>query len=347
MPYSDWQTVMNPRVTGAWNLHNVLSSAQLDFFVLLGSFSGMVGQPGQANYAASNTFLSAFVQYRHGLGLPASALEMGPISDVGYVADSPAILESMKATSMYAIGEQEYLDALQLAIARSSALPLDTDDVFTNPSVIGVGLRSTNPLDGPSNRLVWRRDIRLSIYRNLEKTGSAAAASSASQNDTIKHLMSPENISDPSVIPKLALEIGRVLYGFLMRQEDDVALDKPLSSLGVDSLVSIELRNWCRQHLSLEVSVLEIMQSSVKYPPKYIAPDTDYLSKDFGESRSNGGRSVASETQCQLGSQRWRCEWDARRGTKQIRPDFGGQSSVVAVDSFLLKIGIFFAIYSS
>lgn len=218
-------------------------------------------QDSQDMYAASNTFLNAFVQYRHGLGLPASALEMGPISDVGYVAESPAILESMKATSTYAIGEQEYLDSLQLAIARSSAPALATDDVFTNPSVIGVGLRSTNALDDPSNRLVWRRDIRLSIYRNLEKTGSSAGAASVSQNDAIKHLMSPEKISEPSVISKLALEIGRVLYGFLMRQEDDIALDKPLSALGVDSLVSIELRNWCRQHLGLEVSVLEIMQS--------------------------------------------------------------------------------------
>jgi hypothetical protein len=35
----------------------------------------------------------------------------------------------------------------------------------------------------------------------------------------------------------------------------------PLGEMGVDSLVSIELRNWCRQHLSLEVSVLEIMQA--------------------------------------------------------------------------------------
>ncbi|KAL1878201.1 putative secondary metabolism biosynthetic enzyme [Diaporthe australafricana] len=261
MPYSDWQTVMTPRVTGAWNLHHALSGSELDFFVLLGSFSGIVGQPGQANYAASNTFLNSFVQYRHGLGLPASALEMGPISDVGYVAESTAILESMKAMSTYAIGEQEYLDALQLAITRSLALPSDTKKAYTNPSVLGVGLRSTNPLDDPGTRLVWRRDIRLSIYRNLEKTSSIAGAASGSQNDVIKHLLALEHISDPSVVSKLASEIGRTLCEFLMRQEEDIALDKALSTLGVDSLVSIELRNWCRQHLSLEVSVLEIMQS--------------------------------------------------------------------------------------
>ncbi|KAJ0120167.1 polyketide synthase [Diaporthe amygdali] len=287
MPYSDWQTVIGPRVTGVWNLHHALESVQLDFFILLGSFSGMVGQPGQANYAASNTFLNSFVQYRHGLGLPASALEMGPISDVGYVAESPAILESMKAMSTYAISEQEYLDALQLAILRSPALPFDTDKAFTNPSVIGVGLRSTTPLDDLGNRLVWRRDIRLSIYRNLEEVGSSASAVSGSRNDAIKHLLSPEHVSDHMTISKLALEIGRTLCGFLMQQEEDIALDKPLSGLGVDSLVAIELRNWCRQHLSLEVSVLEIMQSNLETLARLAVENL--CNKINANSGANGG----------------------------------------------------------
>lgn len=261
MPYNEWKAVLTPRVTGAWNLHNVLLDARLDFFVLLGSFSGMVGQPGQANYAASNTFLNAFVQYRHGLQLPATALEMGPIHDVGYVAESAATLESMNARSTYAIGEQEYLDALSLAIIRSSATFPTTKNTWTNPAVLGVGLRSTTPLDDPSNRLVWRRDIRLSIYRNHEKTTDATAGASSSQNDVIKTLLSADNISQTSVVKQLAFEIGRTLCGFLMRPEEEIVLDKPLSSLGVDSLVSIELRNWCRQHLNLELSVLEIMNS--------------------------------------------------------------------------------------
>jgi Phosphopantetheine attachment site len=34
-----------------------------------------------------------------------------------------------------------------------------------------------------------------------------------------------------------------------------------LSAFGVDSLVAIEIRNWWRQSLGLEISVLEIMNS--------------------------------------------------------------------------------------
>lgn len=261
MPYEDWQAVMGPRATGAWNLHNVLVDVDLDFFVLLSSFSGMVGQWGQANYAASNTFLDAFVQYRQGLGLPASALDMGPIADVGYVAESPAILESMISMNVYAMDEQAYLDALQLAILRSKSAPVRAQSPlssFTNPATMGVGLRSTSPLDEPTNRLIWRRDIRLSIYRNLEKTDAGANAST--QNEEVEQLLA-SGLSNPSIIGRLALEIGRTLFGFLMRPEEDIVVNTPLSKLGVDSLVSIELRNWCRQHLSLEVSVLEIMQS--------------------------------------------------------------------------------------
>jgi hypothetical protein len=34
--------------------------------------------------------------------------------------------------------------------------------------------------------------------------------------------------------------------------------------LGLDSLVGIELRNWCRQQLGLEISILEMMQSTLR-----------------------------------------------------------------------------------
>ncbi|OAQ71933.1 thiolase-like protein [Pochonia chlamydosporia 170] len=68
--FEDWQAATLPKVAGTWNLHNALLDADLDFFILLGSISGAIGHPGQANYASANTFMSSFVQYRHGLGLP-------------------------------------------------------------------------------------------------------------------------------------------------------------------------------------------------------------------------------------------------------------------------------------
>jgi len=54
------------------------------------------------------------------------------------------------------------------------------------------------------------------------------------------------------------------LFGFMMKNADDMDLDQPLSTLGLDSLVSIELRNWCRQQIRFEISILEIMQSTLR-----------------------------------------------------------------------------------
>lgn len=50
--------------------------------VIFSSYSGLVGQLGQSNYASANTFLDAFVQYRHANGLPASVHDIGVIEDV-------------------------------------------------------------------------------------------------------------------------------------------------------------------------------------------------------------------------------------------------------------------------
>lgn len=55
MVYDDWRTCTAPKIQGSWNLHELLPHS-LDFFVMLASMSGVIGNPGQANYAAGNTF---------------------------------------------------------------------------------------------------------------------------------------------------------------------------------------------------------------------------------------------------------------------------------------------------
>ena len=62
---------------------------------------------------------------------------------------------------------------------------------------------------------------------------------------------------------RLAYEIGKTLFRFMMKDAEDIDKTQPLSSLGLDSLVGIELRNWCRTQIRFDVSILEIMQSTL------------------------------------------------------------------------------------
>lgn len=273
MTFDHWSDVVGPRVQGTWNLHNALArtGAKLDFFVLFSSFCGLVGQWGQANYAASNTFLDAFVQFRHGLGLPASAIDIGALEDVGYVSESLEVLERFQSLNSQLLREKDLLDSLQLAIARSSPASADCSNysaqcsAFTEPGVFGIGLRSLIPLSDPSCRLIWKRDARMSIYRNLEATASVAITSGS--GDSLRTFLqtvsdTPSILKDNASVQTLAKEINETMMGFLMRSgSEDMDLSISFTDLGMDSLVSIELRNWLRQRLSYETTVLQIMSS--------------------------------------------------------------------------------------
>ena len=90
-------SVMAPKVTGAWNLHEATLETELDFFILYSSATTFVGNPGQANYVAANSFLESLANYRRKQGLPAHYAAWGAISDVGFLARNEEIKDALQS----------------------------------------------------------------------------------------------------------------------------------------------------------------------------------------------------------------------------------------------------------
>ncbi|KAL2065354.1 hypothetical protein VTL71DRAFT_3024 [Oculimacula yallundae] len=264
MDIETWNAAIQPKVTGTWNVHN-LAPKELDFFVLFSSSCGLMGYYGQANYAAANTFMDAFVQYRQRKGLACSVMDIGAVDDVGFVSRTPQAKENMLANAGRLMTEQNFLDSLQLVIARSSpkyAPPPSTRiGGFMNPGQVAQMLESRLPIMDPQNTILWKRDPRLGIYRNIE---NVATEGGLDAGDVLKAflatmLTSPSKLEEKTSVTLLAQEIANRVSTFLMRGDDDMDLSHTLAIAGVDSLVAIELRNWWKQNLGVDVSVLELM----------------------------------------------------------------------------------------
>ncbi|KAJ5279261.1 hypothetical protein N7478_004633 [Penicillium angulare] len=272
MTFSDWMTAVEPKVRGTWNLHEALEyqPTPLDFFILYSSFSGVAGQRGQANYASANTFLDAFVQYRHSKGLAASVIDIGVMGEVGFVSQNNDTLERFEKTGMHLCKEQDLLDAMTLAIERSSPKPQPDASVTTyqNPSQIMLGLHTTIPITSPSNRVDWKRDMRTIIYRNINSGNEGSSSpSSSDKNSDLRNFVvvatgNPNLLADdPEGSATIIAQALAVALESLLIKEN-ISLNDSLPASGVDSLVAMEVKNWIKQQLSIEVSTFTLLQNS-------------------------------------------------------------------------------------
>ena len=264
MSHEDWQTAVAPKVDGTWNLHEALIDTNLDFFVLFSSISGCFGIAHQANYASGNSFQDAFVQYRHNLGLPASVIDVGPIEDIGYVSLNQVVQDSLRTAGTWFLREIDLLDALHLSIFQSTPEPATKPGTssFVEKSQLAIGLRATKPMSEPSNRVIWKSDRRADILRNLES--NAVAATDSSTSDTLAAFLkqielSPSLLETSESLEILTTEVGICIYKFMLQPIEELDVKKSLTALGVDSLVTIEVRNWLRRRMAIEVSTLEIL----------------------------------------------------------------------------------------
>ncbi|KAI0468004.1 fatty acid synthase S-acetyltransferase [Xylaria cf. heliscus] len=262
MTFDDWHSAASPKTKGTWNLHNVTLGQNLDFFILFSSLSGAVGQRHQANYASANTFLDSFVQYRTSLGLPASAIGIGAVEDIGYISRTPQLLDRMKTNGFIGMTEQQLLDAVEVAVTKRSDSCIDQHPGadFYDPNTFVLGLSNAG------NRAVWKDDRRMGVYHNVSSatTGGGVGVTLGS-DETIKRFLGNAR-ADPSVLKTdearrlLAVEIGKKLFSLLLKPDnEDPNISLPLVDLGLDSLLAIELREWWRVVFGFDVSTLEIM----------------------------------------------------------------------------------------
>ena len=128
--WSQFTKVLTPKVQGAWHLHELTKEMPLDFFILFSSQTGLLGNAGQANHAAANTFLDSFATYRQAHNLPALSISWGAWSEIGAAAEKVQREQQHLATQGQGFidpdqGIQAFAHLLSQTDAHVAVLPID------------------------------------------------------------------------------------------------------------------------------------------------------------------------------------------------------------------------------
>jgi hypothetical protein len=250
MTIDAWKTAILPKVNGTWNLHSQFPQASdLDFFVILSSNVGTLGNANQSNYAAGGTYQDALARWRVNHGLPCVSIDLPAVKSVGYVAETAGVGNRMARLGHMVLDEEIMLKLIESAILA----PFDEQIV----AGINVGPGAHWNQDSSSQ---LGRDARFWALRYPQPQQQKEAGGGKGSGDSLSNQLT--TVSSRSEAERLvALAIAQKLADVFTIPTDDVDMTKSPGAHGVDSLVAVELRNLFRHQVAAEISCFEIMQS--------------------------------------------------------------------------------------
>jgi acyl transferase domain-containing protein/NADPH:quinone reductase-like Zn-dependent oxidoreductase/acyl carrier protein len=265
---SSFRTVFAPKVAGAWNLHRLTDDRELDFFVLFSSAASIIGSPGQANYTAANAFLDALAHHRRARGLAALSINWGPWADVGLAAAQENRGQRLAAMGIGSIPPR-------LGAAAFGRL---LSDPSPNVAVMDFRLRTW--------REVAPAAAALPLFSELvEQTGSDGRTRAATSRFRAELMTADARGRRALLEGHLVEQIAQVLRTPATR----ITPDTPFNTLGMDSLMGLELRNRLESSLGVSLpATLVWSHPTIAALVPHLAARLDMALEDDAQSGSAG-----------------------------------------------------------
>ncbi|KAK2770047.1 polyketide synthase [Colletotrichum kahawae] len=234
--FDDWKAINGPKIDAAWNLHHLLPD--LDFLVALASGANVVGNVGQSIYCQTSSFLDAFAQWRSRHGKPTISISLPVVDDVGYVIQQGMREQLLEKLGFYISIAQVHTVITGAIIGPSSGLNIDSRAIafvlYDSPEGKSHGLEERSRYLSALRQKKWRKN-KHALDGHVD--GEVAAG------------------GDLSLLDSLAEKVSSIT----MMSREDVTPTRSLIEYGLDSLVSVELRNWIKREYGADLALTQIV----------------------------------------------------------------------------------------
>lgn len=229
--------VLEPKLTGAWNLHEATRELPLTHFVLYSSISVALGNPGQGNYVAANAGLEGLTRLRRRMGLPALCIAWGPVGDAGYLTRHESVKKSLA----------QHLGRAPLTTAQA----MQTLDRLLTSN----GLYIAADVDWKNVTRIFPGSCTRFAHVTLDdgRTGGAENGGNIQQQLVGKSAEEAREIVRHLIIAEVAQVLGL--------DAEQVPTDRGVQSLGLDSLMAVELAVGLEQRTGVRLPAMMLQDS--------------------------------------------------------------------------------------
>ncbi|KAI0391418.1 hypothetical protein F5Y17DRAFT_409960 [Xylariaceae sp. FL0594] len=280
MTREEWNAVLGPKVRGTFNLDRAFGSADLDFFVTLSSIATTFGNTGQANYSAANAFQDYFATHherKHGYRTRYVSVDL-PVVD-----ETQALAQIELGTRSFILQTSMLFDVAELLQMMDYAMNVNVSVELDRPfwhALMGFDRKSMSQGTGD--------DLFSTLFLTIPQmqTSATSGGDGANNKQDIESLLSSA-ASFEEAVQVIADTTVEKFVRFLNLEADDVAPDQPLASYGLDSLVSIELKNWMVRAFKVTLQVSELTGAkSIAHLAELLASRSKILPAGLGKQQT-------------------------------------------------------------
>jgi acyl carrier protein len=232
-------SVIGPKALGAWLLHEGTRDLVLDCFVMFSSISSIFGNPAQGNYGAANAFLDSLAHHRHALGLSALTINWGVLGGEGYVARNERVGEFLAKQGTFALSPGEVMSILESSLRAGN----------TQVAAIRVDWAK------------WRTFFR-GMQENPLLQRIFASVEGQESTGVTSDWRNKIEAAGPEEREGVIAQAVREIVGSVLRvKPDSLRNEQPLTDLGLDSLMGVEIENSLEAAIGIALPPTSLMRA--------------------------------------------------------------------------------------